>query len=614
VLRNGPFERLLAPVLDDILKVTQCITLEGPHVILRLTDLTSTHNFDYSAYKTSTGFSVEFIINKSGSALYTKSAIRKYMESKYISSKFAYYGTRAEVYLLDSKLIASAAGAVLADTGWILISTQIHSELVRDRHVLMSKHDDARTEKLEEVGLSILRSAKTDITAYKLSAAGGFQGVGRSNYYLRLGQDTTIMLDAGITPSGYGPILPVLKWADVNLGRVNAIVISHCHVDHTGFLGCILELAYDGPIYMTMPTFELCIRVIKDTIKLNPDSVTELTMDKLITNTVIVGYNTRTTVKNGITILLNRANHVLGASTVNVSHDRFKFLFTGDFKYCQNHREIQSILKPVDPLIFKRQYTAVLTQATLCDKSQSYEPLVEAAKLSSIIMRANEACNNVIVPCFSMGREFLIHTIVTLLSKLKQENKLNLSLYLDRGIHQSLLHHMDHPDLVDLPGLRATNQFIVDENKPVNHDEKFIIIASSGMCEGGTILGFLPHYLDKEDTLVLFTGYQSKNSLGGEILAGLKEYQFAPGQIMEIRCMTQKVSVGRGHSTYNNLFHFWNKLNIKERILFTHGEAKGLNLICAEWNRLRGGLNPVGCAPYCGDEILLANNEKILRL
>ncbi len=614
MLKTGPYERLLTALPTDVTRVTQSIVLEGAHVICRVSSMDHKTSFDFGEYKTKTGFSIQFIHNGRGNLLYSKAQVRRYMESNFASNKFAYYGSRLQIHLIQNTVAGGAVEQVLAETGWTLLTKHINSELVKDRHLLMSKHDETRSEKLDEFGRKILGSEATDSTAYKLSAAGGFQGVGRSNYYLRLGQDTTIMLDAGITPSGYGPILPVLKWAAVNLTKVDAIVISHCHVDHTGFLGCILELAYDGPIYMTLPSLELCIRVIRDTIKLNPDSVTELTMDKLLTNTIVVGYNIRTTIKLGVSILLNRANHVLGAATVNVAHDRFKFLFTGDFKYCQDHREIQSILRPVDPLIFKRQYTSVLTEATMCDRSEMYEPLVEGSKLSKILLDANQNSMNVIVPCFSMGREFLVHIIVSTLAKLKEQNKLNLSLYIDRGIHQSLLHHLDHPDLVELSGLRATNEFICAENKPVNYDQKFVIIAASGMCEGGSIVGILPNYLDKADTLVLFTGHQAKNSLGGEILAGLKEYQHRPGQVLQIKCRTQKVNVGRGHSTYSNLFQFWNKLNIKERILFTHGEAKNLNLICAEWNRLRGGLNPVGCAPYCGDEILLLNNEKMLRL
>ena len=602
------YKLILDTLAPRIRNKIQGITLEGSHVIVKLPHTCMTDDFDYMHFKLETEFSLEFVI--AGADTLTRSGIIKHMQVQYPHLKLYYFYNTLRVISLDYPFSAEQKSLVLAGTGWNLVYKLMYSDLSKDLIKSLSHVDVARCTKLNQIGLAILH-AKSNINPvkYKLSAAGGYQQVGCSNYYLKI-ENKTIMLDAGITPSAFGPVLPLLNLAAVKLAEVSAIVISHSHVDHVGFLASILELAYDGPLYMTKPTLELCIRVMSDCIKLNPGSVTKLSLEKLITNTIITPYNVKVCILRGIQLLLSRVNHVIGASAVSISHNRFKFLFTGDFKYALNPKELQSVLKPVDNEIFKRQYNSVLSEATLCNRLDSWNPVEEQKKLVEIVESCNAGHMNLIIPCFSSGRQYMVMTVLRVLDVLKSRGKLNSKLYLDRLVYQSLLHHLDYPELIKNQELYKTNQYIKLNNEPLKTDEKFIIIASSGMCEGGPIKSILPYYLGREDSAILFTGYQGKDSLGDQLLKGLKEYQVEPGVRIQIKIKIHKVSVGRGHTTYSNLFEFWNRLNIKQRLLFTHGEATGLNSICAQWNRMHGGLSPVGCAPFTGDDILLSTENR----
>jgi predicted metal-dependent RNase len=597
------FRLLLDALSPEIRGKVLEITLEGSHAIIRLPESVSTCDFDYSAFRLETEFSLEFVLV--GGDTLTRSEVVRLMQSQYPHLKLYYFQNTLCVVSLDYCFSAVEKSILLEKSGWSLSYKRLHSDLSKDLIKSLSHVDVDRSTKLNQIGLSILHSKScSPLARYKLSAAGGC-----SNYYLKI-EGSTIMLDAGIKPSAFGPILPVLTLAAAKLAEVSAIVISHSHVDHAGFLASILELAYDGPLYMTRPTLELCIRVMSDCIKLNPGSVTKLSLEKLITNTIITSYNTKVTILRGTQLLLSRVNHVIGASAVCISHNRFKFLFTGDFKYALNSKELQSVLKPVDNEIFRRQYNTVLTEATLCNRLESWNPVEEQRRLVDIIKSCNTSQMNLIIPCFSSGRQYMVMTVLRVLEILKSKGQLNSKLYIDRLVYQSLLHHLDYPELINNQDLYRTNQYIKLHNEPLKTDEKFVIIASSGMCEGGPIKSILPYYLGREDSAILFTGYQAKDSLGDQLLRGLREYQVEPGVRIEIKIKIHRVSVGRGHTTYPNLFQFWNRLNIKQRLLFTHGEATGLNSICAEWNRLHGGLSPVGCAPFTGDQILLSTENR----
>ena len=171
---------------------------------------------------------------------------------------------------------------------------------------------------------------------------GGVKQVGRSCFVV-VTPESKIMLDCGINPGenqSYNAY-PRIDWFNFNLGELDAVVISHAHIDHQGFLPALYKFGYKGPVYCTEPTLPLMTLLQMDSVKLSKNNGNYLPFElrdvnEIIKHCIPIPYGKPTDISPDITITLNNAGHIMGSSTVHINiSGTHNILYTGDYKYAK---------------------------------------------------------------------------------------------------------------------------------------------------------------------------------------------------------------------------------------------------------------------------------------
>jgi len=579
------------------------IYYEGPYVVLHTED--DIQSFDYTYFLKN--FNTRLIFKKNIKNIFSYSKVKEYLKINIVNNLYSIKKYDGKIYITKGIISKELKEKINLETGWVVQQREIYSNLR-----LSVEHDleslvKTRKDKLHQLGLKIREKSEEIIEIYTLTCKGGFNQIGRSNYYIKLGT-YTIMVEAGIKNSSMitEPIFPYKDISDINLAKVDAAIISHAHVDHSGFLPYLLESAhYDGIIYLTQPTRDIIYKVFKQTMKFKSE-IRSYSLSNFLTNSCIIDLGRNIEILPGLTINFKLANHFLGAVMIHFKTRRNSFLFTGDFKYTDRLKQ-QNMFKPLDPKVFNYDYNSVLTEITYGDiQNRKTDAASEMTSFISLIKKCNEERNNVLIPVFAIGREYLVYTCLIIIKELKASNNLNLKIHVDKTIVDSLLLFKDHPNFVLLDLVTETLDLLEKYNENLNTYEKFIIIAPSGMCDGGPIQTILKNYVDKKDTYIIFTGYQAPDTLGSMIRnKEITSIQTSDNESVSINCQIATFSICRGHTDYDNSFKFWKRLKISDRLIFTHGYTSFISSISGEWNVRNKGMRPFAIHPLIGDTLFL---------
>jgi predicted metal-dependent RNase len=411
---------------------------------------------------------------------------------------------------------------------------------------------------------SDLNSSSEFIT---ITFLGGTGQVGRSCYLIKT-YNSSIIIESGlIAKSNQSYTFPILNFYDLNLQDLDAIVISHAHLDHGGFLPAIYNAGYSGPVYMTKPTQAFLVAQHLDLIKLNSNSHIFSINDikSWVKNTILLPYHRCIKISNDIKMVFQPANHLLGASMIYLTIGKKQILFTGDYKY--NEFGILPKIKlrriKIDTLISEATY------ANLNRKDQTYQQAKQ--KIIKLINDTYQKQGHLLIPTLSMGRS---QEIILLINDIIQ-NKLVpcIPVYIQGSITQTTLISQDfksyynHTLNIDFTKLSENFEF-----KPLdNYEKSCVIITTSGMFEGGPILKHLVNLANRPKTTILINTAQITN-LGKKIKQ--KETQIIVKQNniqtqIELNAKIQITNYFSGHSTELGLYKFI-KLVKSNRVILVH--------------------------------------------
>ena len=235
-------------------------------------------------------------------------------------------------------------GELMGQTGWkvrVRKAPHIASSAIQSMYYAMRTGSEEREKFYRELGETIFRPRYTLAEQITIKCLGAGQEVGRSCFLVET-SESKILLDAGISPGAKNSwdAYPRLDWADVHLNEIDAIVLSHAHLDHMGFLPALFKFGYDGPVYCTEPTLPLMTLLQNDFIKIAQMEGGRILYDQkdirsLIQHTIPLQYGTVTDVSPDIKLVLNNAGHILGSATVHlhVGEGVHNIVYTGDYKY-----------------------------------------------------------------------------------------------------------------------------------------------------------------------------------------------------------------------------------------------------------------------------------------
>ena len=481
--------------------------------------------------------------------------------------------------------------------GWrirVRKATTVPSRTVQVINATLKQHAPERGRQLRQVGDDIFRPRLSDRTEVSLYTLGGFGQVGRSCMLLST-PESKVLVDCGINPGARSPMdaYPRLDFANVTLDDLDAVVIGHAHLDHTGFLPVLCKYGYRGPVYCTEPTLPMMNLIQLDAIKVaaaqgRAPAYSERDVKQVMRQAITLPYGLVTDISPDMKLVLANAGHILGSALCHfhVGTGNHNFVYTGDLKFGK------STLFEAATWNFPRAETLLIESTYgLKEDVQPSRNEVESAFIVAV-NRALAEGGKVLIPIPAVGRA---QEIMMVIDRYMREGKIveapvftegmiseasaiheSYPEYLARDLRQRILETDDNPfDSEYLTNIEHSD----GREEPMREGSPCVILATSGMLEGGPVLEYFKGIAPDRKNKVLFVSYQVNGTLGRRVLDGSRQATMAgrDGKVeaVTINCGVEKLDGFSGHSDYNQLMSFVQRLRPKlRRVLVNHGERK----------------------------------------
>ncbi len=481
---------------------------------------------------------------------------------------------------------------ILVETGWrpkVVRKIPQESKLLEGIRNYMLQESDYRLRILRNIGESIHRGSVIGNKFVKITALGGFREVGRSAILVETAE-SKVLLDFGLNPGIERPpnAYPRLDALDISPDEIDAVIVSHAHIDHCGLVPLLFKYGYRGPVYATEATRDLMTLLQLDILDLakregKPMPYTHREVQQMVLHTIPLKYGDTTDITPDIKLTFYNAGHILGSAMVHlhIGNGYYNILYTGDMKYQKTRLldKADTEFPRVDALIIESTYgTTVLP------------PREEAeSKLIEIIKRTIERGGKVLIPTLSVGRS---QEIMLVLREAFLEKKIpQVPVYIEGMIDDVTAIHMTYPELL----AKETFQLFKTGENPFTYEtfvrvddpgereeiirskEPSIIMATSGMMTGGPVIEYFKHLAPNPLNTLIFVNYQVQGTLGRKVKDGAKEIMMHSenGRIEIIKVAMEIYSIEgfSGHSDRDQLISFLTSMIPKPKtIILNHGE------------------------------------------
>lgn len=475
---------------------------------------------------------------------------------------------------------------ILKETGWVPEIKRyppIPAPIIWDiREYYMDRNvDNYRTRMLKKLANKIhipstwmLKEGKTWV---RVTALGGYMEVGR-NCHMVTTRDSKVLVDCGVSLGAQpSEMFPDLRVPEFRLDEIDAIVLTHAHLDHSAALLYLLsvfgEEKYEGPIYCTEPTRDLLYLLLKDYVTLSRDMMLQARPEEVLKRIVTVDYGTTLDITPDIRMTFYNAGHILGSSMIHfhIGEGYFNVAFTGDFKYDKRSRTPR-LLPPADPSFPRLE--ALVMETTYGGKrdTASFDDAVN--RLKELIKVVYKRKSKLIVPAFVVGRSQEVMFAIRYL----RDNKLipeDIPVYVDGSIWEATAIHTAYPEylspymkrLVYEIGERILDPEVFinigkDRDKRlevVNEKGPGVIVTTSGMLNGGPVVEYLYYLGGDKENILAFVGYQAEGTLGRRIQNGERLVKIPVDgklQTVELKLEVDTVEGFSGHAYRDQLENF----------------------------------------------------------
>lgn len=379
--------------------------------------------------------------------------------------------------------------------------------------------------------------------------------------------------------------------------KLDAVVLTHAHLDHTGYLPLLVRNGFRGPVWCTAPTADLCGILLPDSGHLQEEEAAfanahgfsrhapalplytradaEQALDRLRT----AGWDAETEVAPGVSVRFRRAGHLLGAASVALAAEGRTVLFSGDL----GRADDPLLHPPADPVACD----ALVVESTYGDRL--HERLDPLEALADAIGRTAARGGTVLIPSFAVGRA---QALLYHLHVLRAEGRMpDLPVFLDSPMAVSATEifrrHLDEHRLpaevceAAFSDVRVVNT--VEASKRVDAMRMpRVVISASGMATGGRVLHHLKAMAPDPRNLVLFAGYQAAGTRGAAMVAGAREVKIH-GAYVPVRAEVRALDALSSHADYGEILAWAARIPAAPRRVFvTHGEP-----VAADALRLR---------------------------
>jgi len=515
-------------------------------------------------------------------------------------------------------LVIGKNGAVLQEiirrTRWrprILRTPPLPSKIISHmRHFLHSESKE-RERILRTVGERIFRPLIYQVGDIRITALGGFQEVGRSAILVQT-RESQVLLDCGINPGASAPFdaFPRLDVPQFDLEALDAVVISHAHLDHCGLLPFLFKYGYDGPVYCSAPTSSLMTLLQLDYLDvLSKQGIMspydQKDVRECVLHTFPLRYGVVTDIAPDIRLTLHNAGHILGSSIIHlhIGEGLHNIVYTGDFKYGRT-----TLLEPA-VTEFPRVET-IITESTYGAPQDIMPSRAEAEqKLAAVINETLEKHGKVLIPVPAVGRAQEIMLVID--SYMRKGIIKEAPVFIEGMISEATAIHTAYPEYL---GREVKNSILHEGINPfqseyftiVEHPSareeiiegrECIILATSGMLEGGPVIEYFKRLAPDEKNTIIFVSYQIEGTLGRRVQKGIAEVPMLNSEgkieVVKIRMRIESIEGFSGHSDRRQIINYIRRVTPKpEKVIVCHGEKVKCYSI-AEYLRRKFNLDAV---------------------
>ncbi|AHG03218.1 hypothetical protein HALDL1_06135 [Halobacterium sp. DL1] len=498
-------------------------------------------------------------------------------------------------------MVIGRHGSTLRDiteaAGWtpeVVRTPPIESSTVSNVRNFLKQERDDRRDILEKVGRQIHREQMSDDEYVRITTLGCCREVGRASFILST-PETRILIDCGDKPGSEDevPYLQVQEALGAGAATIDAVVLTHAHLDHSALIPILFKYGYDGPIYTTEPTRDLMGLLTLDYLDVAakegraPPYESEMVREA-IKHTIPLEYGDVTDIAPDVKLTFHNAGHILGSAVTHfhIGDGLYNVAFSGDIHY-DDTRLFNGAVND-----FPRVETLVLESTYGGRNDYQTDQEDSERKLKRVINETYERGGKVLIPAFAVGRS---QEMMLVLEEAMRKGEIpEMPIHLDGMIWEATAIHTTYPeylrdDLRDRIFHEDKNPFLApqfnhidggeEERQAVADDDQCIILSTSGMVEGGPIMSWIQHIGPDPDSTMTFVGYQAQGTLGRRIQSGWDEIPMPDSRDngrtdrLQLNMEVETVDGFSGHADRQGLEDFVRTMNPRpEKVLCVHGD------------------------------------------
>ncbi len=523
-------------------------------------------------------------------------------------------GDTGEVMIEAEKpgLVIGRHGSTLREItkliGWtpkVVRTPPVRSSTIANVKEYLRSVQTERKDILKTIGRRIHRDVASKDKWVRITTLGGCREVGRSCMLLST-PESKIIIDCGVNVGSNDNVTPYLYVPEVNpLSQIDAVVLTHAHLDHCGLAPLLYKYGYEGPIYCTPPTRDLAVLLQLDYIEVAAREGKRIPYEsamirEALKHTITLNYGDVTDIAPDTKLTMHNAGHILGSAVAHfhVGDGLYNVAFSGDFKYEKT--------RLFDPTVnsFPR-LEALVIEATY-GGTNSIQPSRKEAerRLLKVVRGTIKRGGKVMIPAFAVGRSQEVMVVLEEAIRRKALGAINV--YLDGMIYEASAIHTTYPEylnseLRDLIFHRGLNPFLSDcfvrvespsQRAEIMEGDPSVILATSGMMNGGPIMEYLRALGSDERNSLVIVGYQAEGTMGRRIQKGWNEIPVSMnGKTYTVKINLEVTTVDgfSGHSDRHQLMDYVRRIYPKpSKVITNHGdESNCLDLASSIYKRYR---------------------------
>ena len=422
----------------------------------------------------------------------------------------------------------------------------------------------------------------------RITFLGAAQTVTGSKYLLEY-KDKKILVDCGLFQGLKELRLKNWKELPFDASEIDIVILTHAHLDHSGYLPLLVKNGFKGAIYCTSGTFELCKILLPDSGRIQEEDAEDANFHQyskhhpalpLYTEDNayscfkyfrILGYDKSLNIGENLDFYFRRNGHIIGSASVVVSFGGKKIVFSGDIG-----RMNDPIMKAPE-VVEKADYLVV--ESTYGDRD--HKNIDVADQLERIINETEKRHGKVIIPSFAVGRA---QTLMYHISRLIAEDRIprNIPVFLDSPMSTDATeifkrhledHKLSYDQCRKIFGKIHYVQNISESKTVMNWPTPCVIISASGMATGGRILHHLQNLAPDNRNTIVLAGYQAEGTRGHRLFLHEKEIKIH-GNMIPINAKVEMLENISAHADSRELLDWINNFKNKPTVFITHGEKK----------------------------------------